>query len=81
MNMTPEELKKWRRENGYSQQALADVLGVPKVTVYRWESTGPAARRIPPFMHITLQCIKAKKKKGDEPQLSKGTKEERRKKK
>jgi DNA-binding XRE family transcriptional regulator len=68
MNMTSEELKKWRKENGYSQQALADVLGVPKVTVYRWERTGEAASRIPPFIHITLQCIKAKKKKGEEPQ-------------
>jgi transcriptional regulator with XRE-family HTH domain len=72
--MTAEELKKWRKENGYSQQALADVLGVPKVTVYRWESAGQAARRIPPFMHITLQCIEAKKKKGEEPQKRKGMK-------
>jgi DNA-binding XRE family transcriptional regulator len=59
--MKPEDLKQWRREHGYSQQALADTLGVPKVTVYRWESSGKAVRRIPPFLHITLECIANKK--------------------
>lgn len=65
--MKPEDLKQWRREHGYSQQALADLLGVRKVTIYRWErqdKEGDKSHRdIPPFLHLTLECI-AKKKGG-----------------
>ncbi len=55
--MTPKDLKKWRRENGYSQSQLAKVLGVAVQTVSRWEN---AAREIPSFLHLALKCIPKK---------------------
>jgi transcriptional regulator with XRE-family HTH domain len=56
--MTPNDLKKWRKENGYSQSQLAKVLGVAVQTVSRWEN---AAREIPSFLHLTLKCIPKKR--------------------
>lgn len=65
--MKPEDLKRWRREHGYSQQALAETLGVSKNAIYRWErSQGKGAREIPPYMHLLLECI-ANKKGGQGP--------------
>jgi transcriptional regulator with XRE-family HTH domain len=52
--MTPKDLKKWRRENGYSQSQLAGILGVAVQTVSRWEN---AARDIPSFLPLALKCI------------------------
>jgi len=51
--MTPEDLKRWRELNGYSQMKLAAALRVSRVTVTRWEteaieapvSIGPTPRR------------------------------------
>jgi transcriptional regulator with XRE-family HTH domain len=31
-------IKKYRHDNGLTQQALADMLGVTNVTVWRWEN-------------------------------------------
>ena len=42
--MNPSELFKWRNGQGYTQKGLADLLGVDKMTVYRWEK---AMREIP----------------------------------
>ena len=52
--MTPQELKKWRKLNGYSQSQLAKVLGVASLTISRWER---GARAIPVFLHLTLKCV------------------------
>ena len=68
--MTPEELKAWRKKNGYSQGKLAKVLGVIPLTVSRWER---GVREIPSFLHLTLECLE---KKGGELK-AKGTKNER----
>jgi transcriptional regulator with XRE-family HTH domain len=53
--MMPVQLKKWRRENGYSQNQLAKVLDVDVMTVSRWER---GVRSIPPFLHLALECLK-----------------------
>jgi DNA-binding transcriptional regulator YiaG len=55
--MLPEELKTWRVKHSYSQSQLAKILDVSTVTISRWET---GARDIPPFLHLTLKCIKKK---------------------
>jgi transcriptional regulator with XRE-family HTH domain len=55
--MTPDQLKSWRIENGYSQRSLADSLGVIVITVSRWET---GARDIPPFLHLALKSLPKK---------------------
>jgi DNA-binding XRE family transcriptional regulator len=74
--MTSKALKEWRARSGYTQVELADILGVTKTTVYRWEA---ALREIPSFLHLTLECVE--KKKGGEPKKQGTTrkKKERRK--
>ena len=66
--MTSKDLKTWRAENGYSQSQLAKVPGVATITVSRWET---GLREIPSFLHLALECLKAK---GGELRESKGTK-------
>jgi DNA-binding XRE family transcriptional regulator len=56
--MTPDDLKIWRKQHGYTQQRLADALGVIKLTVGRWE-TGD--RHIPSFLHLALGKLECKK--------------------
>ncbi len=56
-SMTPSELTKWRKAQGYTQKALAALLGVDKMTVYRWEK---AMREIPPFLHLALKYLEKK---------------------
>ena len=36
--LTPTQIRKLRQERGWSQQALADKLGVNRTTVVRWEA-------------------------------------------
>ncbi len=55
--MAPEELKKWRADNGYTQGELADALGIASLSVSRWEW---GAVRIPPFLHLALKSIPKK---------------------
>ncbi|KKM05357.1 hypothetical protein LCGC14_1755010, partial [marine sediment metagenome] len=38
MVLTPTQIRKLRQERGWSQQALADKLGVNRTTVVRWEA-------------------------------------------
>jgi transcriptional regulator with XRE-family HTH domain len=52
--MTREDLKKWRRRNGYSQAKLAKVLGVAMMTVSRWET---GLRSNPVFLNLALKWI------------------------
>lgn len=52
--MTPKQLQKWRKDNGYSQSQLASVLNVAKNTVSRWEQ---GVREIPPFLLLALKTI------------------------
>ena len=55
--MKPEGLRKWRIENGYSQEELARILGVHTFSVSRWEC---GTREIPPFLHLALTAIPKK---------------------
>jgi transcriptional regulator with XRE-family HTH domain len=36
--LTPTQIRKLRQDRGWSQQALADKLGVNRTTVVRWEA-------------------------------------------
>jgi transcriptional regulator with XRE-family HTH domain len=36
--MTGVEIRRWREERGIEQAELARLLGLDKVTVYRWEA-------------------------------------------
>ena len=56
--MTPEELRKWRKDNGYLQGELAAILGCALMTVSRWEV---GTRSIPSFLHLALKAIPPKK--------------------
>lgn len=55
--MTPEELKQWRKVNGYSQGKLAEALSVHIMTVSRWER---GARETPPFLKLALNYLELK---------------------
>ncbi len=49
--MTPGALKTWRAKHGYTQQRLADALGVFQETIARWEI---GTRKIPSFLALAL---------------------------
>ena len=57
INMNPDNLKKWRKRNGYSQPQLARALGVIPLSVSRWER---GVREIPSFLHLALECLEMK---------------------
>ena len=75
INMTSNELKTWRKKNGYIQTQLAKALGVGQVAIARWETN---VRKIPSFLHLALDALeyKAKEvKKVQGPQKKKTKKE------
>lgn len=69
--MTPKELTSWKKRHGLNQVELANILGVTKASISRWES---GKRPIPAFLHLALKCLKVKK--GGELE-GKGTKKEK----
>jgi len=60
--MTAAELKTKREEIGWTQQKLADLLGVRRVQVTRWE-TGVAPIDNPTALAIEYVMLRTKKKK------------------
>ncbi len=52
--MTAEELKTWRKQQGLSQESLAQLLGVDHMTISRYERQ---LRAIPPFLHLALRYL------------------------
>jgi DNA-binding transcriptional regulator YiaG len=50
-----QRLTLWRKANGYTSGAFAELLGVDRVTVHRWENgtRKPAARHLPRIAEIT----------------------------
>jgi DNA-binding transcriptional regulator YiaG len=74
-NMTPSELKIWRKRNGYTQTELARVLGVGQVAVARWET---GVRKIPSLLPLALEALEWRKKEVNDnkgPQKKKTKKE------
>ncbi len=67
--MRPSELAKWRQKQGLTQKELAEKLGVAENTVFRWEK---AMRAIPPFLHLTLECMERKGGKDKTKGIQKG---------
>jgi DNA-binding transcriptional regulator YiaG len=55
--MQPKELRKWRKDNGYTQSELGAILGVALFSVSRWET---GSRAIPSFLHLALKAIPKK---------------------
>jgi len=52
--MTPDQLKRWRKRNHYTQAELAAILKVIPLTVSRWEL---GVRKIPSFLQLTLKSL------------------------
>ena len=48
------ELKAWRRARHVTQIQLGELLGVNKMTVYRWE-VGEST--VPPFLKLALERL------------------------
>ncbi len=63
--MTPSSLRKWRIDRGLTQKGLSDLLGVDRMTIYRWEK---AMREIPPFLELALIGLEKGGPRGRNPQ-------------
>jgi predicted transcriptional regulator len=55
--MTPDELKEWKNKFNCNQVQLAEMLGVSKMCVSRWER---GERKIPPFLIHALKWLELK---------------------
>jgi DNA-binding transcriptional regulator YiaG len=64
--MNGQELKAWRQKWQLTQEALAGLLGVHRVTIAKWEA---GDRGIPPFMHLALEALENRMRgeRGDGP--------------
>jgi transcriptional regulator with XRE-family HTH domain len=60
--MTPENLKKWRTEHGYTQIALSHALRTHSMTISKWER---GEREIPSFLHLALYGLECKNKEAN----------------
>jgi transcriptional regulator with XRE-family HTH domain len=72
--MTPEHLKKWRTEHGYTQVTLSEALKTHSMTISQWER---GIREIPSFLHLALDALECKKKGVKKGKGTKKTKKER----
>jgi transcriptional regulator with XRE-family HTH domain len=54
LSMTPDDLKVWRKQNGYTQADLARALGVTSLTVSRWER---GDRQMASFLRLALEAL------------------------
>jgi transcriptional regulator with XRE-family HTH domain len=61
--MDVNELKEWRRNQNLTQGALADLLGVHRVTIAKWEA---GDRGIPPFLPLALKALEIDLHEGKE---------------
>ncbi len=58
MLMKPHDLKQWKERLNCNQVALAEMLGVTKMCVSRWER---GDRKIPPFLIYALKWLEVNK--------------------
>ena len=59
--MNGSELKEWRQKQKLTQGGLADLLGVHRVTIAKWEGE---TRGIPPFLNLALAGLESMMIKG-----------------
>jgi len=52
--MTPAELRSFRSEYRLRQIDLAELLGVTRLCIVRWEG---GSRSIPPYVRLALQAL------------------------
>ena len=50
----PDELRTWRNSRRFTQDDLAQVLRVTRVTVANWEG---ARTEVPTYLHLALESI------------------------
>jgi len=55
--MNGKELKEKRNQLSFTQEQLANELGVTSNTVARWERD---EMKIPPFLHLALESVERK---------------------
>jgi DNA-binding transcriptional regulator YiaG len=48
------EIRTWRKAHGLTQARLAALLGVPWLSVQRWEA---GTHRVPPYLHLALKQL------------------------
>lgn len=53
--MTPERIRRIRKSLGYTQERLAQILGVAWTTVHRWESGSSTPTGIPARLLLLLE--------------------------
>jgi transcriptional regulator with XRE-family HTH domain len=58
---TPAQIKKYRDDNGLSQQALAEKLGVDQATVSRIENGAVPARPVAILLQSLIEPPKARR--------------------
>lgn len=58
--MTAEEVKAWRERMGWSQEQLADALGVHAMTVSKWER---GEQDHAPYLSLALAELERRAKK------------------
>ena len=73
--MNSEELKAWRQKRQLTQEAVAKLLGVHRVTIAKWEAE---TRGIPPFLPLALEQLRNRLNSGqDERGLKRGHEQEK----
>ncbi len=52
--MTGNEFRQWRKEYGYTQNGIADELGVSRQTIVSWEKS---AKHLPRLLELALKSV------------------------
>ncbi len=63
--LTPTQIRQLRQERGWSQQALADRLGVNRTTVVRWEMD--EVKPLPALMGLLKEVLETQRGTDNEP--------------